>query len=180
MDVGSLQGEVAYAAWLAKPSTGTLINSYSGETTNLVKAAKILKEHQIPTVLITNIGENSLLPMADCVLHICTREKLYSKIASFSTDASIEYLLDVLYSCIFRLDYDESPQMKIRSAPEISGRERTRRQTSLSQAVFSSADTAFKRPRICFLRSAFCVSHISILLSKICDGPVLFLDGDII
>ena len=61
-----------------------------------------------------------------------------------------------------------------------SGRERTRRQTSLSQAVFSSADTAFKRPRICFLRSAFCVSHISILLSKICDGPVLFLDGDII
>ena len=126
VEVCSLQGEFAYTAWLAKPSSCALIISYSGETPILVKAAKILKEHQIPTVLITNIGENSLLPMADCVLHICTREKLYSKIASFSTDASIEYLLDVLYSCIFRLDYDEYLQMKIRSAQEIEhGRSRS-------------------------------------------------------
>ncbi len=124
--VCSLQGEFAYTAWLAEPSSCALIISYSGETPILVKAAKILKEHQIPTVLITNIGENSLLPMADCVLHICTREKLYSKIASFSTDVSIEYLLDVLYSCIFRLDYDEYLQMKIRSAQEIEhGRSRS-------------------------------------------------------
>lgn len=126
VEVCSLQGELAYTAWLAKPSSCALIISYSGETPILIKAAKILKEHQIPTVLITNIGENSLLPMADCVLHICTREKLYSKIASFSTDASIEYLLDVLYSCIFRLDYDEYLQMKIRSAQEIEhGRSRS-------------------------------------------------------
>ena len=126
VEVCSLQGEFAYTAWLAEPSSCALIISYSGETPILVKAAKILKEHQIPTVLITNIGENSLLPMADCVLHICTREKLYSKIASFSTDASIEYLLDVLYSCIFRLDYDEYLQMKIRSAQEIEhGRSRS-------------------------------------------------------
>lgn len=126
VEVCSLQGEFAYTAWLAKPSSCALIISYSGETPILIKAAKILKEHQIPTVLITNIGENSLLPMADCVLHICTREKLYSKIASFSTDASIEYLLDVLYSCIFRLDYDEYLQMKIRSAQEIEhGRSRS-------------------------------------------------------
>lgn len=126
VEVCSLQGEFAYTAWLAEPSSCALIISYSGETPILVKAAKILKEHQIPTVLITNIGENSLLPMADCVLHICTREKLYSKIASFSTDASIEYLLDVLYSCTFRLDYDEYLQMKIRSAQEIEhGRSRS-------------------------------------------------------
>ncbi len=126
VEVCSLQGEFAYTAWLAEPSSCALIISYSGETPILIKAAKILKEHQIPTVLITNIGENSLLPMADCVLHICTREKLYSKIASFSTDASIEYLLDVLYSCIFRLDYDEYLQMKIRSAQEIEhGRSRS-------------------------------------------------------
>lgn len=126
VEVCSLQGEFAYTAWLAEPSSCALIISYSGETLILIKAAKILKEHQIPTVLITNIGENSLLPMADCVLHICTREKLYSKIASFSTDASIEYLLDVLYSCIFRLDYDEYLQMKIRSAQEIEhGRSRS-------------------------------------------------------
>ncbi|HIZ80359.1 MAG TPA: MurR/RpiR family transcriptional regulator [Candidatus Lachnoclostridium stercorigallinarum] len=126
VEVCGLQGEFAYTAWLAEPSSCALIISYSGETPILVKAAKILKEHRIPTVLITNIGENSLLPMADCVLRICTREKLYSKIATFSTDASIEYLLDVLYSCIFRLDYDQYLQMKIQSAQEIEhGRSRS-------------------------------------------------------
>lgn len=126
VDVCSIQGEVAYTAFLADPGSCALIISYSGETPILVQAAKYLKRHQIPIVLITNIGENSLRPMADCILRICTREKLYSKIATFSTDASIEYLLDVLYSCIFRLRYEENVQLKIRSAQEIEhGRRRS-------------------------------------------------------
>lgn len=119
VDICSLQGEVVYTAYLTDPSACALIVSYSGETPILVQAAKQLKNHHIPIVLITNIGENSLLPSADCVLHICTREKLYSKIATFSTDASIEFLLDVLYSCIFRMDYDRNLQLKISSAQEI-------------------------------------------------------------
>ena len=125
-DVCDIQGEIAYTAWLTEPSACALMISYSGESPILIKAAGILKQHRIPIVLITNIGENSLLPMADCVLRICTREKLYSKIATFSTDASIEYLLDVLYSCIFRLDYDKNLQLKISSAQEIeNGRTNT-------------------------------------------------------
>ena len=64
--------------------------------------------------------------MADCALRICTREKLYSKIATFSTDASFEYLLDVLYSCVFRRDYDKNLQLKIQPAQAIErGRTRT-------------------------------------------------------
>ena len=46
--------------------------------------------------------------MADCVLPICTREKQYSKIATFTTDSSIAYVLDVLYSCLFALDYEKN------------------------------------------------------------------------
>ena len=64
--------------------------------------------------------------MADCVLRICTRERQYSKIATFTTDSSIAYLLDVLYSCLFVLDYEKNLQMKIDAGRVIElGREST-------------------------------------------------------
>ena len=66
----------------------------------------------IPIIAITNIGENTVSRNADVVLRICTREKLYSKIATFSTDISFEYILDLLYSCIFALNYDKNVERK--------------------------------------------------------------------
>lgn len=126
VEIQDIQGELTYMAYLAKPSSCALMVSYSGETPILIRAAKTLKDHGIPLLLLTNIGDNSLLPLADCALRICTREKLYSKIATFSTDASFEYLLDVLYSCVFRRDYDKNLQLKIQSAQAIErGRSRT-------------------------------------------------------
>ena len=80
---------------------------------------KILKGNNIPVIAITNIGDNTTARLADCVLKICTREKLYSKIATFSTDSAIVYLLDVLYSCIFALDYDANLQLRISTSKMI-------------------------------------------------------------
>ena len=60
------------------------------------------------------------------MLRICTRERQYSKIATFTTDSSIAYLLDVLYSCMFALDYEKNLQMKIDAGRVIElGREST-------------------------------------------------------
>ncbi len=53
------------------------------------------------------------------MLPICTREKQYSKTATFTTDSSIAYVLDVLYSCLFALDYEKNLQLKIDAAREI-------------------------------------------------------------
>ena len=53
----------------------------------------------------TSIGENSLSKQADLVLRLSTRERLYSKIATFANDMSITYLLDLLYSGIFAQNY---------------------------------------------------------------------------
>lgn len=79
----------------------------------------MLKKHKVPIILITNIGESSLSRMADCALRICTREKQYSKIATFTTDSSIAYLLDVMYSCMFALNYDKNLQLRIDAARAI-------------------------------------------------------------
>lgn len=126
VELCQLQGETVYKAYMAERTSCALIISYSGETPVLVRGAEILKKHKIPVILITNIGESSLSKMADCVLRICTRERQYSKIATFTTDSSIAYLLDVLYSCMFVLDYEKNLQMKIDAGRAIElGREST-------------------------------------------------------
>lgn len=112
--VCSLQGELVYTAMNADPHSCAIIVSYSGETPILKKVINALKINHIPIIGITNIGDNTVSKNADVVLRICTREKLYSKIATFSTDVSFEYILDLLYSCVFALHYDQNIQRKKR------------------------------------------------------------------
>ena len=126
VDICSLQGETIFKAHLADPSSCAIIVSYSGETSILNETIQYLKANKIPIIAITNIGDNTTARLADCVLRICTREKLYSKIATFSTDSAIVYLLDVLYSCIFALDYDTNLQLRISTSKMIeAGRSST-------------------------------------------------------
>lgn len=128
VDMCQLQGEMVYTAYMEESSSCAIIISYSGETPILIRAAQMLRKHKVPVIVITNIGESSLSRLADCVLRICTREKQYSKIATFTTDSSIAYLLDVLYSCIFALNYDKNLQWRIDAARAI---ERGRGQTTV-------------------------------------------------
>ena len=108
----NLQGELVYSAINADVQSCAIIVSYSGETPILSRVIQALKMNGIPIIAITNIGENTVSRNADVVLRICTREKLYSKIATFSTDVSFEYILDLLYSCVFSLDYNKNLERK--------------------------------------------------------------------
>lgn len=117
--IHGLQNEVIFDATLANPGSCALIVSYSGETYVLDNIIKVLKNKNISVIVITSIGDNTLSRKAECVLRICAREKLYSKIATFSTDSAITYLLDVLYSCIFALDYDRNLNLKIETSKSI-------------------------------------------------------------
>lgn len=119
VEMCQLQGEVVFTAYMAERSSCAIVISYSGETPILIRAVQMLKEHHIPVIVITNIGDSSLARKGDLVLRICTREKQYSKIATFTTDSSIAYLLDVLYSCLFALDYEKNLQRKIDAARAI-------------------------------------------------------------
>lgn len=113
VNIHTIESEFAVDAYLINPSSCALIISYTGETDILNNTLEILKNNHIPVIAITSIGDNTTSLLADCVLRITTREKLYSKIASYSTESSITYLLDILYSCIFRLNYEANLKSKI-------------------------------------------------------------------
>lgn len=61
----------------------------------------------------SSLGDNRLKKYADVVLHISTREKLYSKIGGFSNEYSIKLILDILYSQYFALDYETHLKKRI-------------------------------------------------------------------
>ena len=119
VEICSLQSEILFQATLAASSTCAIIVSYSGETDILNRCILALKQNQIPIIAITNIGDNTTARLSDCVLKICTREKLYSKIATYSTDSAIEYLLDVIYSCVFALDYQYNLDLRMKTSQVI-------------------------------------------------------------
>lgn len=90
------------------PQLCALIVSYSGETSIITRVIHALKANGTPIIGITNIGENTVSRNANVVLRICTKEKLYSKITTFSTNISFEYILDLLFLCYFTLNYDKN------------------------------------------------------------------------
>lgn len=105
VEITELVGEQLYTYPIIEKNDLAIIISYSGEIPLLKEMAEIYKEKQIPLIAISSLGENSIKNKADVNLEITTREKLYSKIAEYSTQISMKLVLDVLYSCYFSTDY---------------------------------------------------------------------------
>ena len=87
--------------------------SYSGETPTL------LKENNVPIIAITSLGKNRLSDLADVSLNISTREKSFSKIAGFTSWESMNIVLNILYSCLFSLNYQANLDYKIEVARRV-------------------------------------------------------------
>ncbi|SJZ87303.1 transcriptional regulator, RpiR family [Pilibacter termitis] len=100
--------ESLYEAYNCPSTSCGILLSYTGENLSILRIAQALKERGLPVIAITSIGENSLSKLADCVLSITTRERLYSKIGNFTINTSICYLLDVLYSVVFAENYQKN------------------------------------------------------------------------
>lgn len=113
VEIETLVGEYGFNISLVEPHDCAILISYSGETTTVLNNAKLLKHKNIPIIAITSLGDNRLTEYADITLHITTREKQYSKISAFSSEYSIQYILDILYSGYFALNYEENLNKKI-------------------------------------------------------------------
>lgn len=88
-----------------------------------------LLSHVIPTILNQNhtpillISSSDYLPKDlsfDYHLYMCSHEDHYHKISSYSTRLSLLYILDVLYTCYFELDYEHHLEKKMNYYHKIS------------------------------------------------------------
>jgi DNA-binding MurR/RpiR family transcriptional regulator len=74
---------------------------------------RILHKVKTPIVLISSYDYTFKDFDPDYQLYISPYENHYKKISSFSTRLSILYILDVLYTCYFKLDYQENIEKKL-------------------------------------------------------------------
>ena len=106
-------------AAMMEDNTCAVCISYSGETPHILQVATTLKENNVPIIAITSVGNNRLSAMANVTLHISTREKSFSKIGGFVSLESISIILNILYSCLFSLNYHDNLTYKLDIAKKI-------------------------------------------------------------
>ena len=89
-----------------------IVVSFEGRGMIVDKIVKLLKKNNTPIILIYSTTLKSLVSLCDYNLYLSPYENHYNKISSFSTRLSLLYLLDCIYTCYFKLDYDKNVKYK--------------------------------------------------------------------
>lgn len=92
-----------------------IVISFGGRGRNTSSITGILKETNTPILLITSTEDNPLKKYAKYVLYMSSFENHFNKISSFSTRLSLLYILDIIYACYFKLDYDRNLEYKTKA-----------------------------------------------------------------
>ena len=97
--------------------------SYSGNTDHSSRSTAIstLMERGVSLIGITGAGDNFVRQTIPCTLTISSHERLYNKIANYSTEESINYLLNILFSCVFARNYERNLQYRLESSRVLEG-----------------------------------------------------------
>lgn len=83
-----------------------IILSYSGRATFLPSIVKTLYRKGVPMILIGRAGNNAVSNYIKHRLYISDRENLRNRISQFSSHIAMQYMLDVLFASIFRINYE--------------------------------------------------------------------------
>ena len=108
-------GDMGIVARSLGPDDCAIVISYSGNNADANPMAQVgaMISNRVRLIALTSGGNNYLRKTIPCVLTIASRERLYTKIANFSTEESVSYLLNVLFSCYFARDYEKNLQTKL-------------------------------------------------------------------
>lgn len=97
-----------------------IVISFGGRGSVIMKLIKTLKRSKTPILIITS-PNSSIEKYGDYVLYMSPYENHYKKVSSFSTRLTLLYLLDILYTCYFELDYDENLKKKVKHYELMNG-----------------------------------------------------------
>lgn len=95
-------------ALAADQSHSAIVLSYSGKATFIPPILKALYQKKIPVVLIGRFGSNLYPQYIDQALYISGKENLRDRISQFSSYISMQYMMDVLFGCIYNMDREKN------------------------------------------------------------------------
>jgi len=110
-------GEMGLMAGSMSNNDCAIVISYSGSINSAaVEHIRLLELSKTPIIAITSNSDSYLSKHSKTVLKISSHERMYTKIENFATEVSIIYLLNLLFSLYFQIDYDENKQYRLNSS----------------------------------------------------------------
>ncbi len=102
--------------------TVNLIISLSGETRDIVESLRLLKKRKSYCIAITANPDSSAARMCQEVIHveIDENESYESKIDTFAVYNAFHFVLDCIFSFLYRLDYDSNEKLSREKASSIN------------------------------------------------------------
>lgn len=92
-----------------------ILLSYSGESKNNYHIAKILKQRNVQLIVLTADPDSHIGKLADILFPVALNESKDVKLSTFSSQLSMDYLLNALYSCVFVANYEINQKKRIQS-----------------------------------------------------------------
>jgi DNA-binding MurR/RpiR family transcriptional regulator len=81
--------------------------SYHVTSSNFVRVAHYLRQENIPLITVSATSSNELPDLSNVIIQIPNDEEKLAKIGTFSSQIAFEFVLNVIYSCIYKLDYEK-------------------------------------------------------------------------
>lgn len=106
------QYQQSLAAAASNEEHVAIVVSFEGRGMLVEQVMTLLKKNKTPIVLISSTTNKTMIQSSDYNLYLNPNENHYNKISSFSTRLSLLYLLDYIYTCYFKLDYDKNVKYK--------------------------------------------------------------------
>ncbi|RHU07577.1 MULTISPECIES: MurR/RpiR family transcriptional regulator [Erysipelotrichaceae] len=117
VDIANL-GEMGIISRTMDEQDCAIVISYSGNNKHAEPMSYLqnLLDQKVSIIGITSGGDNYMRRILPCVFTMSSKERLYTKIANFATEESLQFILNVLYSCYYREEYQKNCLFKIQSS----------------------------------------------------------------
>lgn len=92
-----------------------LILSYSGKASFILPILKKLNEKNVPVILISKIGCNPYPQYVRYHLSLSDNEQLQDRISQFASHIALQYIMDVIFGCIYNLNRKENQRYVLSS-----------------------------------------------------------------
>ncbi|RAW12752.1 MurR/RpiR family transcriptional regulator [Paenibacillus taichungensis] len=103
--------EWAYHTINLTPQDCAIFLTYHEKSPIFLKAAQHFSHEKIPFITITANHQSELAKLSRICIQVPNDETKHAKIGTFSSQIAFDYVLNVIYSCIFQIDYAKNMQM---------------------------------------------------------------------
>jgi DNA-binding MurR/RpiR family transcriptional regulator len=112
VQISSVPGEDLLLPEALSEQDAALVISYSGSSDRVMESVQRLYRHNVPTIVLSANPKSPIALMASIVLELPKNEQTRYKLATFSSQAATEYMLNLLYSCIYVRNYEENSKIR--------------------------------------------------------------------